>query len=243
MKAKRALLVLIFMLVGMTILTKDVFATSSNLRCVPSTGTFKVGDTFNVDYALDTRSFPVFGADVVATFDSGIIEATTGQSSALLDVTHWTAPTTNTIDSSLGKIRLDFGNAQSSFTGNTVLGRAMFRAKAPGQAQFNFTFFQQYDDTTPGVAKVWGKRDGTNLSNILTDVNNCIYVVEAATPTTPPAAPTTPPSQPTSAAAPTAVVTELPRAGRMEDTIGLLLLSMLFLGVGGILPVFAFRKR
>src|SRR3989344_756048 len=79
-----------------------VLAAASNLRCTPYTGTFKVGDTFTVEYALDTRSFETFGTDVVALFDTAVIEATTAESVAVTDVNGWGQPSTNTVDNILG---------------------------------------------------------------------------------------------------------------------------------------------
>jgi hypothetical protein len=218
--------------------SKEAFATESTLRCTPTTGTYQVGSTFTVDYVLDTRNFPIFGADIIATYDTSILETVGTQSTPITTSTNWGQPATNTIDTVLGKIDLDYGNSQPSFTGSGSVGQVTFRAKAAGQAQFNYTFFQQYDDTTPGVAKVWGKRDGVNLSNILTDVNNCIYLIEgsAPTPTSPPGMPTAtlPPGAPTyTPAPPPPTVIQLPRAGNMETSIFFLGLASLFITIGG----------
>lgn len=240
----RKIVIAVLISVGLILVTpRSVFATASNLRCTPSTGTFKVGDTFTVEYALDTRSFQTFGANVVALFDTAVLEATTTQSVSETGVTGWGAPTTNTVDNTLGKITLDYGNAQPEFTGNTTLGKIVFKAVSTGQAQFNFQFFQQYDDTTPGVAKVWGKKDGTTLSNILTDVNNCIYVVEAgptAAPTVPPGTTATPvptlaPGVPTSVQQP--LPTQLPRAGTSYTTTSMFGLGIFLIALGMMIPL------
>jgi hypothetical protein len=183
----------IFLLLSLFIIPERVLATEASARCSPTTGTYTVGQTFTVDYTLDTRGFPIYGADIEATYDQAIIEAVGTSSTAVTTGTKWTTPTTNKIDVSsgkTGKISLDYGKAQTAYTGSGSVGQIQFKAKAAGQATFAYTFFQQYDDTTPGVIKVWGKKDGTNITNILTDVNNCIYVITEAetspTPTTPP---------------------------------------------------------
>lgn len=186
------------------------FATEANLKCDPPTGSYPVGQAFTVTYLLDTRGFPVWGANIQATYDSSIIQAQGTQSTIISSTSGWSTAVANTIDPSLGKINLDFGNAQTQFTGSGAIGSATFTGIAAGQAQFNFVFFQQYDNTTPGVSIVWGKKDGTNLSNILTEVNNCIYVIEGA------AVPTAVPGQPT--ATPTEPV--LPVSGTTENTVG-----------------------
>lgn len=211
----------------------SVFATRASLLCEPASGTYNVGDTITVNYKLDTRSYPTNGADIVATYTSSVLEAQGNQSTASTTDTHWTAPTTNTIDATLGKIRLDYGKAQTAYTGTGTLGQATFTAKAAGQAQFNFVFFQQYDDTTidGGAAKVWGvKTQGAAVSNILTDVTNCIYVIAAAGPTSTPG-PTTP------------VVTALPRSGSTEVTMSLFLLAAIFVGGGLIFPLYVYSRK
>jgi len=230
---------LLFLILSWFFAASSAFATAANLSCSPSTGTYNVGNTFTVDYVLDTRTFAAYGADVVATYDPSIIEVVDTTSTAITTATGWGQPSVNTIDNSLGKIDFKYGSSQPVFTGNATIGQVTFRAKTAGQAQFNYTFFQQDDDTTPGVAKVWGKKDGTNLSNILTDVNNCIFIVEGAgiTPTAAPGLPTAtpPPILPSPTIIPTLPignVSEIPRAGKMADTYTFLTLGGLFFTLG-----------
>lgn len=212
---------------------ESVYATRASLLCEPASGTYNIGDTITVNYKLDTRTFPTYGTDVVATFTSSVLEPQSTQSTASTTDTKWTAPTTNTIDASLGKIRLDYGKSQASYSGTTTIGQGTFKAKAAGQAQFNFVFFQQYDDTTidGGAAKVWGKKtEGGSISNILTDVTNCIYVIGQGGPTSTPG-PTTPP------------VTSLPRSGSGEVTMSLLALAAIFITGGLIFPLYVISRR
>ena len=210
-----------------------VLATRASLLCEPATGTYNIGDTITVNYKLDTRSFPATGADIVATYTSSVLDVVGTQSTAATTDTKWTAPVTNTVDSNLGKIRLDYGKAQAAFTGSSTIGQATFKAKAAGQGQFNFVFFQQYDDTTidGGAAKAWGvKTQGGAVSNILTDVTNCIYVIGQAGPTSTPG-PTVP------------LVTQLPRSGSGEVTMSLLLLAGIFVTGGLIFPLYAVTRK
>lgn len=203
-------------------------ATKSSLLCTPASGTYNIGDTITISYVLDTRGFPAQGADIVATYTPSVLQLTGTQSTPVTSVTNWTAPTTNTADTNLGTIRLDYGQNQTPYTGNTTLGTVTFKAIAAGQAQFNFTFFQQYDNTTiaGGAAKVWGiLTQGASVSNILTDVTNCMYVIGQSGPTSTPG-PTVPP------------VTALPRSGTGEVTTSLLLLAALFVGGGLIFPLY-----
>lgn len=234
--------VLLFLALVLTSLYSPTkaLATQASASCSPSTGTFNVGDTFTVDYVFDTRSFQVFGADLNITYDAGIIEAVDSQSTAITSVTKWTNVIANTVDKQLGKIHLDYGNGQPAYSGSsTPIGRITFKAKQAGQAQFQYTFFQQYDDTTPGVTKIWGKKDGVNLSNILTDVTNCIYVVTGPVTSTP--APTgVNPTTPAATSGPQ--VTELPRAGVMDVTFSLVAFSLILLTLGTVLPALSAGK-
>lgn len=231
----KILKIFIFILFVFAVYPKSaVWATRASLMCEPATGTsYNIGDTITVNYKLDTRSFATTGTDIVATYTPNVLEFVGTQSTAATTDTKWTAPVTNTIDANLGKIRLDFGKNQASFSGTTNIGQATFKAKAAGQGKLEFVFLQQYDDTTidGGAAKVWGvKTAGAAVSNILTDVTNCIYVIGQAAPTSTPG-PTVPP------------VTQLPRSGSGEVTMGFLLLAALFVGGGLIFPLYVFSKR
>jgi len=244
---RRLILLLFIFILFLTKATKT-YATEASLTCQPTTGTYKVGDTFTVDYILNTRSFQIFGAVVVATYTTSVIEAVGSQSTPITTDTHWTNPVTNTIDSTLGKIQLDYGSSQTAYTSTGSIGQVTFRAKAAGQAQFVYTFMQSKDNTTPGVAKAWGKPDGSTLENVLTDVNNCVYVIEAEavvtpSPTTTGPTPTTPTTPTTPPSVPTATISVLPRTGSFETTAGLLGISGLFIAIGTLVPAFASRKR
>lgn len=234
MKSK-TLLFLSVIFTALFISPTSAWATKASLSCSPASGTYNVGDTFNVNYILDTRTFQAFGSDLFITYDAGMLEVVGTQSTVSSTDTKWTAPVTNSIDASLGKIHLDYGNTQAAYTGTSTIGSISFKAKQAGQAEFKYTFFQQYDDTTPGVAKVWGKKDGTNLSNILTDVTNCIYVISVSVANTP--VPTSVPSTPVP------VVSELPRSGSMETTIALLVFAFSVLGLGLAIPALNLKNN
>lgn len=212
--------------------SSDVLATDASLRCAPTSGTYNIGDTFTIDYILDTRTFQAFGALVAASIDTHYFTVIGTQSTPVTSSTSWGQPVTNTVDTATGNILLDYGNAQPAFTGSGTVGQLTVKAAAAGQAQFSFKFIQPYDNTTPGVAKVWGKKDGINLSNILTDIgNNCIFIVSAAnpTPTTPPTVATTVPTSPPQ-------VTSLPQSGAMENTAAVMGLSVFFIILGIAVP-------
>lgn len=235
-------LIIVFILYLFSAPLSSIWATAATLKCTPANGTYPVGSEFTVDYTLDTRNFPVYGADIIASFTYGVIEATTAQSTPITTTTNWNTPITNTVDNSLGRIQLDYGNNQAEFNGVTNVGNITFKTIKEGQVQFDFVFFQQYDDTTPGVAKVWGKKDQVNITNILTDVNNCIYVIEGTSVTT---APTLPPDStlpPITETAESSIPTELPRAGNLETTLILATLGVIFILAGAFIPAMIVLK-
>ncbi len=159
------------------------FSLRSSLSCFPATGVIKKGDVVDVDIILDTKSgIPVYGADIWAKYDSSIFEALDSKSLPIVSTTNWHQPQTNIVDKNLGEIHLDYGNDQKAFSGNTSIGRVQFKVLRESTSIFQFIFFQQYDNITSHVSRIWGKRDGVNLSNSLTDVTNCIYIHATPTP-------------------------------------------------------------
>lgn len=207
-----------------------VFAAEVILRCTPQTGTFKVGDTFTVDYYLDTGGRQTTGADIIATYDTEVLTSVSTNSTVISTDTNWKEPAVNSIDASLGKIQLDFGSDQEAFSGNSSIGQVIFKAKAAGQAQFSYAFFQPNDNTTPAVAKVWGEPIEGKATNILTNVNNCIYTVEVASSPSPTSSPAVRPT-----------VSELPRSGGGEVAGFFMGLSclLIFLGLSSYLLSFS----
>ena len=93
----------LFFFLSLIIAASPVSAAASTLKCSPSTGTYKVGDNFTVQYILDTQNFEAFGADVSATYDPSVIQATAAVSTPLISSTNWNAPSQNNIDNSLVK--------------------------------------------------------------------------------------------------------------------------------------------
>src|SRR3989338_479633 len=125
---KIVLIQVLFFFLSLIFAAPRVSAASSTLKCSPSTGTYKVGDSFTVEYILDTQNFEAFGADVTATYDPGVIQAATTASTPVITSTNWSDPGQNSIDNSLGKIELIYGNSQSAYTGSASIGSVSFRA-------------------------------------------------------------------------------------------------------------------
>jgi len=186
---------------------KSVFATQAGYSCTPAVVSKSVGDNVSVDIVLDARNFQIMGGEALLTYDTAKLTPNSTQVQPVTTATGWTAPIKNTIDTSLGKIDLDYGASQSAFKSQGTIGTVSFKVKDTGQAQINFIYFQAYD-ASPGVSTAWGNREVGKLSNVLTDATNCMISIGAGGPT----------------ASPTA----LPRTGSMSQTITLMTLGGMF---------------
>ena len=156
---------------------KKSLATHAQLACSPTTSTLEVGETITTDIILNTRSYKVTGAYPILTYTSTILDASSATLEAVTEDTGWSAPTKKTVDATTGKIEVDYGKTQDEFTSTGTIARVTFTAKKAGNANINFVFFSEYDDTTAGVAKVWGEKTAGVTSNILTDIVDCAYTV------------------------------------------------------------------
>jgi len=186
---KKLILILIFTFLPFTFRADKVFATDAQLACSPTTSTISVGQTLTSDIILNTRNFNVSGATVVMTYPPSLLDVTSASLDAETTDTGWTAPTVKTVDNNLGKITLDYGSSQEAFSDTATIGKVTFTGKSPGIANVGFIFYQEYDDTTAGISKVYGQKTAGTTSNILTDVVNCQYTVTGTTtlaPTSPP---------------------------------------------------------
>ncbi|MBI2612060.1 LPXTG cell wall anchor domain-containing protein [Candidatus Gottesmanbacteria bacterium] len=210
---KRLLYSSFFIFIFLLLKPSYVLATEAQLACSPTTTTVAVGQTIATDIILNTRGFDASGATVILTYTPAILDTSTIALTAVTDTTGWTAPTTKTVDNTVGKITLDYGSSQDVFSDTATIGKVTFTGKAAGTSEVSFVFFQEYDDTTSGVAKVYGEKAPGTTSNILTDVVDCQYTVTGGS--------TPVPTQPGSTIAPTI----LPRTGSGD-------VSMVIFGVG-----------
>lgn len=155
--------------------TLPVNSNQASLQFQPATGTYNLNDFFYTDIKLDTRNKPVYGAKIIVTYDPSYYQTDKNAVVPITTDTKWGSPDINFI--SRGQIAIDFGKDQPAFTGNSTIVRITFKALKPGYVIMGFSFFQQYDNDTSNVTVVYGKRDGVNISNVLTDINNGIYVI------------------------------------------------------------------
>ncbi len=192
---KKVALIIFIATGGLFLLPKTVLATQAQLACSPTTSTVAVGGTITSDIVLNTRSFQILGADAILTYTTGILDTDSASVVPVTTNTNWTNPINKLVDTTLGKIELDYGSSQSAYTSSGSIGRITFTARQPGNANVNFVFFQEYDNTTAGVAKVWGLKGSATPSNVLTDVVDCVYTVTGVTAA--PSSPTSPVTQTT----------------------------------------------
>ncbi len=175
----------------------------------PAAKNLSVGDSFSANIVLDTGGQAVTGATVVLTYDPSklsVVDASStqvgtqiGQGSVFLN------PLSNVVDTVLGKITLDYGASQSSFSGQGTLGTINLRALS----------------NSIGTAISFVITGGTSNSavysggaNVLSAATNGTYVIG-----------TTTTSQVSTASA-------LPQTGGVEDTIFMVVASMIFLSGG-----------
>lgn len=207
---KKIALISLFIISILLILPSKVLATQAQLGCSPTSSTVSVGQTITTDIILNTRGYQIVGADPVLTYTTGVLDTSNSSVVPITTNTNWTNPINKIVDTTLGKIEIDYGSSQSAYTASGSIGKITFTAKQPGSANVNFVFFQEYDTTSTGVSKAWGQRNPPTVSNVLTDVTNCAYTVTGE------------------ASTPSAVPTVLPRTGNAEMT-------MVFIGIGGLL--------
>lgn len=228
---KRILLASLIGIFLVSLSVQPVFATDAQLACSPTTTTLSVGQTVVTDIIMNPRGFDALGSTVVMTYTPSILDATSQTLAAVTDTTGWTAPTTKNVDSAVGKITLDYGSAQQAFSETATIGRVTFTGKAAGTSQVSFVYFKEYDDTTAGVAKVYGQKTTGTTTNILTDVVDCQYTVTGA-------GITVAPTVPGSTVAPSA----LPRTGTFETTVFLLGGGGMVFFIGIFLSKFALSR-
>lgn len=179
-----------------------VFA-ASTLSLSPASALQNVGDTFNVDIILDTGGDSVSGATAILNYDTARLQVQDGDSAASgVQIKQGSifnqSPLTNTVDTSVGKIRYDSGSLGTSYTGRGVMATIQFKAVAAGTAPVTFVFDSQSSIDTSIVAAASGP------TNILTQVQDGNYTIGTGSAT---------PAQPRP---------QLPPTGVVENTLAVL---------------------
>lgn len=174
----------------------------------PAVKNLNVGDSFTVNIMLDTGGQAVTGGTAILTYDPvklSVIDASSSQVGTQIGPgSVFLNPLSNIADTVLGKITLDYGASQASFSGQGTFGMINLRALAPSVG-------------TPVTFVITGGTSNSAVysggANVLSAATNGTYVIGASS------------SQASTASA-------LPKSGRAEDTIFMIVASLIFLSGG-----------
>jgi len=203
-------------------MAKPVMAAGPMVKFVPSTGTYKNGEAFNVNIGIDSGTEKVQAIDIKVTFDANMVQV-----DSIDPLTNSTFPGF-TIDSKevhndTGLFTFTLYNDASTFEGGAVTGdlvKVTLTPKATGTIKINF-------------ACADGSTLDTNIFNTLSnEVINCasningVYTITDGGNTNP-----NPTAVPTTASTSTSTSTnnELPKTGSVETTVALMIVGFVSL--------------
>lgn len=121
---------------------------AANFTLSPASGSYAVGQEFDVIVGITSGTSKVFAADIWGTFDASKLEMKTvvaAFDSATIPLS--VVQTDASINNSTGVMKISVQNTQSTSFESVVMNnqpvlRITFRAKATGTASFNFTCSQ-----------------------------------------------------------------------------------------------------
>lgn len=144
---------------------------AATLSINPATGAYTAGDTFKVDILLDTEGDDVIGSDVIILFDSAKLEVADAELGDLFG----TKVTDGSV--SYGKILFEaVALGSNTYNGDGVYASIMFTAIADGNANVDIKFISEGNTTDSSV-----NSDEVNSTDLLTQVNNAVFVIKEAT--------------------------------------------------------------
>lgn len=183
----------------------------------PATKVVSVGDEFDVAVMIDTAGEAAVGADAIINYDALKLQAVSASLGSLFSVKSAEDKST------LGKIifRATTAGATESFTGAGTFATITFKALAAGVVTVSFDFTQG-STTDSNIAKSGG-------TDVLTAASSGTYTVSTS-------------GIGGTGGSPLPTPSALPQAGVVEDTIGLLVGGLLFLGAGLALGLVSLRK-
>lgn len=226
-----SLFLLVFL--GGMVLARSVEA--ANFTLSPASGSYAVGQEFDVVVGITSGASKVFAADIWATFDASKLEMTevvAAFDSVALPLS--VVQTDSSINNSTGVMKISVQNTQSvSFESvpmnNQPILRITFRAKAAGTASFLFTCSQ-------GSVNDCNIIDADTYEDVITCASNQSgsYTITSSTGGDEGEDTTT-----TTTTTSTTVTgdTELPQTGVIEYTLGFGLLALTLLVVSAFLFV------
>ncbi len=152
---------------------------AATLSLSPSSGSFSVGDVFDINILLNTSSAAVDGIDLnTLNYNAALLEVQDANTSqAGVQITAGSLLPVNVVnsaDAANGRISFSqLGSGGGTFNGSGTLATVRFRAKAVGTANVNFSF-------------VLGNTADTNVASagtdLLTSVTNGSYIIANAAP-------------------------------------------------------------
>lgn len=198
---------------------------ASNFTLIPSSGTYNVGDNFDVTIGIDSGTDKVYMADIFMVFDASKLQFVDAVSIPKDPPVFPFTKGVNNTDNSAGTFNFSLGPVSSNSNEAAVakgdLVKLTFKAKAVGTGTLSF-------NCTAGI-----DQDTNIVNESVTDVVNCAsnqsgsYTIQAgdsgsvSQPTSPVATPTNTPSA-------------LPKTGVLTPTVTLLVMGL----VGIIASVF-----
>jgi len=155
----------------------NVNLSSNSIALSPSSGSFKVGQTFDTNILIDTGGKTIDGVDILyLRFDPKILEVVDSDSKTpgvqIKQGTLFSMYLGNTVDNSAGKISIS-GLVQpgsGGFMGSGVFATITFKAKAAGNAKVSFDF-------TPGSTRDANMAEHGTAKDILEKVINANYTI------------------------------------------------------------------
>lgn len=211
---KTKIFTIFFLVFAFLYTPKNVFA-AVTFSLNPVTKTASVNDTFDVEILLDTGGQTIVGGSAVLTYDSTklqVIDADNARVGVqIYPGVIFTSPVVNSVDSSAGKITIDYGKTAGSFSSSGNFGKMTFKAVAAGLTSVSFLMSASSTSTASAVY--------AGGVNVLAAANSGSYTISSSV------------SSGSATLTPTPS-TVLPKTGVVEDTIMLVVLGGVFLTAG-----------
>lgn len=217
-----------FLLLVSFLSASPAWAAESTLSLSPTTGSYSVGDTFDLQVILNTGSDQTTAVDVILNYDPTLVQVQTITEGALLSTYLG-----ESIDNTQGRAAISAVASDPSevFQGQGTFATFTFQAQASGTAAITFDF------TPAAVNDCNVAYAGSDMLVAVTNGNYQIEILGAGgslPTTTPTATPTTATNTSTPTATPT-TTTSLPVSGSLPPTLLAGFLGTISLIIGGIL--------
>ena len=159
---------------SLLLLGAPLIASASTLAVSPSSGSYGVGSTFNVDIMLDTKGAAIDGVDIYRLhFNPAILQVVDANPTVagvqIYPGTILPTNVVNTVDNTAGTVTFSqITSGGTKYTGKGELASINFKAMAAGTAKVTFDFTK-------------GKTNDTNVAgnstDTLTAVTNGSYII------------------------------------------------------------------